>query len=106
MFNGCSKLNYLKVNFTSWTDASNVTLDWVSNVSATGTFVCPMGLDVSNRDASHVPEGWTVDFTSGISPVINSRFDPKGVFYNISGQKVDENYKGIVIQNGKKYFRH
>lgn len=26
-----------------------------------------------------------------------------GVMYNIFGQRVDENYKGIVIKNGKKY---
>jgi hypothetical protein len=24
--------------------------------------------------------------------------------YNLAGQEVDENYKGIVIKNGKKYF--
>lgn len=25
-----------------------------------------------------------------------------GATYNLAGQKVDENYKGVVIQNGKK----
>ena len=28
-----------------------------------------------------------------------------GIIYNLAGQKVDENYKGIVIMNGKKYFQ-
>ena len=28
-----------------------------------------------------------------------------GIIYNLAGQKVDENYKGIVIKNGKKYFQ-
>ena len=28
-----------------------------------------------------------------------------GVIYNLAGQKVNENYKGIVIKNGKKYFQ-
>lgn len=27
-----------------------------------------------------------------------------GVIYNLAGQKVDANYKGIIIKNGKKYF--
>ena len=27
------------------------------------------------------------------------------VIYNLAGQKVNENYKGIVIKNGKKYFQ-
>jgi len=31
--------------------------------------------------------------------------DKTGVIYNISGQKVDDNYKGIVIINGKKFLR-
>jgi hypothetical protein len=25
--------------------------------------------------------------------------------YNLSGQRVDENYKGVVIRNGKKYLQ-
>ena len=28
----------------------------------------------------------------------------KGVRYNLAGQKVDENYKGIVIENGRKFY--
>ena len=28
-----------------------------------------------------------------------------GVRYNLAGQKVDENYKGIVILNGKKFMQ-
>jgi len=28
-----------------------------------------------------------------------------GKIYNIAGQRVDEDYKGIVIMNGKKYIR-
>ena len=26
-----------------------------------------------------------------------------GVLYNLAGQKVDANYKGVVIKNGKKF---
>ena len=32
----------------------------VSSVSNTGTFVCPMNLNTSTRDESHVPPGWNV----------------------------------------------
>ena len=31
--------------------------------------------------------------------------DADGVIYNLSGQKVDGSYKGIVIKNGKKYLQ-
>jgi hypothetical protein len=107
MFNGCSKLNNIKVNFTAWNEAENSTQNWVEGVSATGTFTCPAGLDTTLKDASHVPVGWTVDITTGINtPVVDkNQLDPKGIMYNLSGQRVDENYKGIVIQNGKKYLK-
>ncbi len=31
--------------------------------------------------------------------------DTTGDSYNLAGQKVDTNYKGIVIRNGKKIIR-
>ena len=46
------------------------------------------------------------DTSSGISAVSNSQFSiPNSqLSYNLAGQRVDENYKGIVIKNGKKIF--
>ena len=41
--------------------------------------------------------------TSGINTVKTQV--ENNVIYNLAGQKVDENYKGIVIKNGKKYFQ-
>ena len=38
------------------------------------------------------------DIESQITSTIN-----KGTRYNLSGQHVTEGYKGIVIQNGKKF---
>lgn len=40
---------------------------------------------------------------SGISDVTVSGNSQKAVRYNISGQKVDASYKGLVIENGKKF---
>lgn len=42
-----------------------------------------------------------IDGTSGINTVknVNSAIAP---VYNLAGQQVDKNYKGVVIQNGKK----
>ncbi len=39
---------------------------------------------------------------TGIKSVRNTTELNDGIRYNLSGQKVNENYKGIVIQNGKK----
>ena len=42
--------------------------------------------------------------TTGIEAVkANKAFD--GAIYNLAGQKVNANYKGVVIQNGKKFIQ-
>ena len=42
---------------------------------------------------------------SGIQNITNSLNDPTVRMYNINGQRVNDNSKGIVIINGKKYLR-
>ncbi len=41
---------------------------------------------------------------TGIETVESSQM-PTGVIYNLSGQKVDANYRGIIIRNGKKILK-
>ena len=41
--------------------------------------------------------------TSSIGQIIAPVQPENGIIYNLAGQPVDKNYKGIVIQNGKKY---
>lgn len=60
MFNGCSSLKQITVKFTDWNEAEQSTNNWLSGVALTGTFYCPSNLDTTTRDASHVPDGWTV----------------------------------------------
>ena len=67
MFKGCSSLSSITVYFTKWVDAywSDATDHWVEDVSYGGHFYCPGpgasgGLNVSTKDESHVPPGWTV----------------------------------------------
>ena len=45
------------------------------------------------------------DETDGIKSVQGSRFTVNGEAYNLAGQKVGADYKGIVIVNGKKVIR-
>ena len=59
MFYNCSSLNNISVIFSSWPGSSGNT-DWLYGVSSTGTFTCPPDLDITTRDASHIPVGWTV----------------------------------------------
>ena len=42
---------------------------------------------------------------TGINNVTTSTIDVNAPVYNISGQQVSKNYKGIVIQNGKKFIK-
>ena len=39
---------------------------------------------------------------TGIESVNNDKQPLSNARYNIAGQKVDDSYKGIVIENGKK----
>ena len=45
------------------------------------------------------------DETDGIKSVQGSRFTVNGEAYNLAGQRVGKDYKGIVIVNGKKIVR-
>lgn len=42
---------------------------------------------------------------TGISAIENKKAEDNAAIYNLAGQRVDENYKGIVIQNGKKFVK-
>ena len=41
---------------------------------------------------------------TGIDCIENVELDVNAPMYNVAGQKVNNNYKGIVLQNGKKFF--
>ncbi len=42
---------------------------------------------------------------TGINTIETKKAVVDGVTYNLAGQKVDANYKGVVIKNGKKFFQ-
>ena len=43
--------------------------------------------------------------STGINNVENATTDKDGAIYNLAGQRVDKNYKGVVIKNGQKYIQ-
>ena len=48
----------------------------------------------------------SVEVPTGITDVtVEKEFDENAPIYNLSGQRVDKNAKGILIQNGKKFIR-
>ncbi len=50
-------------------------------------------------------DGSEEDQVTGIETVETKKAVVDGVTYNLAGQKVDANYKGVVIKNGKKFFQ-
>jgi len=59
MFKGCSNLNYIKCLATN-ISATNSHENWVSGVSATGTFVRHPDMASWAINASGIPSGWTI----------------------------------------------
>ncbi|MBO5624867.1 MAG: polysaccharide lyase family 1 protein [Prevotella sp.] len=43
--------------------------------------------------------------TTGIESTTTSILNRKGIIYNLSGQQVDSNYRGIIIKDGHKYIQ-
>jgi hypothetical protein len=64
MFNGCTNLNYIKAMFTTAPSSSYLS-NWVSGVSASGTFVKNSAATWENTfGPSAIPTGWTVETAS------------------------------------------
>lgn len=59
MFDGCSKLNYIKCLATD-ISASNCLTSWVSNVSDSGTFIKNSAMNNWTSDANGIPANWTI----------------------------------------------
>ena len=74
----------------------------------TGTAAIPAGkafFEVAAGGAKFLPIIISEDETDGIKSVQGSRFTVNGEAYNLAGQRVGKDYKGIVIVNGKKVIR-
>ena len=63
---------------------------------------------IQYTDAEHNPAqvsvlgAWLIGTTTGISKVENLKVAQDGKCFNLAGQQVGKNYKGLVIKNGKK----
>jgi hypothetical protein len=63
MFENCTSLNYIKAMFTS-NPNKTYTLDWVSGVASSGTFVKNSAARWTTTGVNGVPVGWTVQTAS------------------------------------------
>lgn len=54
-------------------------------------------------EIANTPDPTDPSYYTGITSIKNDAINSNAQMYNLSGQKVDKSYKGIVIQNGRKF---
>ena len=54
-------------------------------------------------EIANTPDPTDPSSYTGITSIKNDAINSNAQMYNLSGQKVDKSYKGIVIQNGRKF---
>ena len=59
MFEDCSSLSSVSVNFTDWNESNYSTSGWLRGVALTGIFTGPGDLE-EIMDEDHIPNGWTI----------------------------------------------
>ncbi len=68
----------------------------------------PYGYILDAND-NNITDQWVVicsqDYIDGIESLTPARSEGKDLLYNLAGQKVGKNYKGIVIMNGRKVLK-
>jgi hypothetical protein len=63
MFQGCSRLNYIKAMFTT-TPSTSYTYNWVNGVASTGIFVKNSAATWVRTGLDGVPTAWTIQTAS------------------------------------------
>lgn len=61
MFNGCTQLSSIYVNFSDWSESLSVppTKLWVNRIASYGIFKCPSDLEQLSG-INNIPEYWDV----------------------------------------------
>lgn len=59
----------------------------------------------NNNTNAKIHVGVMAASTTGISNISAEKASKQAEVYNLSGQRVDASYKGIVVRNGRKYLR-
>lgn len=73
------------------------------SVTATLTADADGVLEVKETNAGYTLESITLPTTNGITNISSETTAKSGAIYNLAGQQVSKDYKGVVIQNGKKF---
>lgn len=101
MFIGCTKLNYVNANFTTYYNAC--TLNWLKDVAPTGTFVKNADATWDVRGESGIPTGWdviiggtnaempaTYNISTGEAAIDSEAYDAESGTINLSKLQITE----------------
>ena len=102
------------VFFDNWDESNNVdnkNLEMTSEKEGTKVFKFDNWTGVSKKVVLNVKKAFlrSVTITSvtaaGIKNVQTIEVNENAPIYNLAGQRVDKDYKGVVVQNGKKFIK-
>jgi len=102
------------VFFDNWDESNNVDnqkLEMTSEKEGTKVFKFYNWSGVSKKVVLNVKKAFlrSVTITSvtaaGIKNVQTIEVNENAPIYNLAGQRVDKDYKGVVVQNGKKFIK-
>ena len=90
----------LSLNASS--DPGSIGFYWGAENGA--AFTCAAHKAYLVAPATATAKGWSLESaTTGINHLTTGATNKAEAIYNLSGQRVDSNYRGIVIRGGKKY---
>lgn len=102
------------VSFNNWDESNNVNnqeLKMTSEKEGTKVFKFYNWTGVSKKVVLNVKKAFLRSVTiatvsaAGIKNVQTIEVNENAPIYNLAGQRVSKDYKGVVIQNGKKFVR-
>lgn len=102
------------VFFDNWDESNNVDnqkLEMTSEKEGTKVFKFYNWTGVSKKVVLNVKKAFlrsvkiTTVSATGIKNVQTIEVNEKALIYNLAGQRVGKDYKGVVIQNGKKFIK-
>jgi len=102
------------VSFNNWDESNNVNnqeLEMTSEKEGKKVFKFYNWTGVSKKVVLNVKKAFLRSVTittvsaAGIKNVQTIEVNEKAPIYNLAGQRVSKDYKGVVIQNGKKFVR-
>lgn len=83
-------------------DGKNLGFYWAEDNG--GAFTCNSGLAYLSVSNYMNIKSFVIDKSATFIKAITNRMDVNYPIYNLAGQRVSANAKGILIQNGKKFF--